>query len=61
MSLTYLALAAAAVAAWFLLFAIAERKASDGGVPVLWPVEAGEAVLLTLFAALWFGSLGHGG
>lgn len=61
MSLTSLVLAAAVVAAWFLGFAVALRKASGGASPVLWPIEAGEAILVTMFAALWFGSLGHGG
>lgn len=61
MSLTSLVLAAAAVAAWFAGFALAARKASDGAAALLWPVEVGEAILLTMFAALWFGSLGHGG
>lgn len=27
----------------------------------VWPPAAAEALLLTLLAALWFGSLGHGG
>lgn len=61
MSLTSLVVGAAAVAAWFSGFALVLRKASNGALPVLWPIEAGEAVLLTMFAALWFGSLGHGG
>jgi hypothetical protein len=28
---------------------------------VVWPAAAGEALVLTLLAALWFDSLGHGG
>jgi len=27
----------------------------------VWPAATAEALVLTLFAALWFGSLGHGG
>jgi hypothetical protein len=27
----------------------------------IWPAATAEAFVLTLFAALWFGSLGHGG
>jgi hypothetical protein len=30
-------------------------------VRVVWPPATAEALVVTLFAALWFGSLGHGG
>ncbi|HVX88967.1 MAG TPA: hypothetical protein VG940_08580 [Gemmatimonadales bacterium] len=61
MSLLHLAVAAAAVAAWFVAWALGQRRIAGG----TGPLRAGEAVLeaalLTAFAALWFGSLGHGG
>jgi hypothetical protein len=57
-------LAWAAVAAWLVAWAFAERRAGGGGgarraASPAW--VAGEALLLALFAALWFGSLGTGG
>ncbi len=50
------------VAAWLVVWAVAERRVT--GSASLRPNEAwplgGEALLLTFFAALWFGSLGAG-
>jgi hypothetical protein len=58
-----IALAWAAVAAWLVAWAAVERRlagASFGPRPRnLWSA-GGEALLLTLFAALWFGTLGAG-
>jgi hypothetical protein len=55
-------LAWAAVAAWLALWAVAERRRAgrtrSRRAEAGW--LAGEALLLTLFAALWFGSLGAG-
>jgi hypothetical protein len=51
------------VAVWLYLWAAGERRmARAGSLPVsaILPL-AGEALLLALFAALWFGSLGAGG
>ena len=50
------------VAAWLAAWAFGERRVSGAGAPSgaeLAPL-AGEALLLALFAALWFGSLGSG-
>ena len=50
------------VGAWLAIWAFGERRMTGAGRPS--PVElvplTGEALLLTLFAALWFGSLGSG-
>jgi len=61
-----LALAWIVVAAWLAAWRLGERRAG-GGVSARKPLRrpqtwrlAGEALLLTLFAALWFGSLGAG-
>jgi hypothetical protein len=58
-----IALAWAIVAAWLVVWDMAERRLTGArgsrAVQLWWP--AGEALLLTLFAALWFGSLGAGG
>ena len=61
MSLTRLLIAAVAVTAWYVGWAFAARRLRPDPRPVRYPVEATEAVLLTMFAALWFASLGHGG
>ncbi len=69
MPLAVLALGWAAVTAWYLAWDAAARRrrgdrAEPGGRRWLgpgWRVYMVEAVLLTLLAALWFGSLGHGG
>ncbi len=54
------------VAGWFLIWEVAaarlERRGNAGGwfrTPV--QIYLAEALLLTLFGALWFGSLGTGG
>jgi hypothetical protein len=56
-------LAWAVVGVWLALWAFGERRVRGaGGLPPkaeLAPL-AGEALLLALFAALWFGSLGSG-
>jgi hypothetical protein len=57
-----ISLAWAAVAAWLVVWAAAERRwAGRGGLTprgAAW--LGGEALLLALFGALWFGSLGAG-
>jgi hypothetical protein len=50
------------VGAWLAVWAFGERRMTGAGrpsAPELAPL-AGEALLLALFAALWFGSLGSG-
>jgi hypothetical protein len=50
------------VGAWLAIWAFGERRVTGAGSPStaeLAPL-AGEALLLALFAALWFGSLGSG-
>jgi hypothetical protein len=59
-TLLRLAGGALGVALWFALWALAARKLSDGG-PLRFRVEVIEAILLAMFASLWFASLGHGG
>jgi hypothetical protein len=51
-----------AVSAWLLAWQWAERRAGAGGrTPGREQAEvAGEALLITLFGALWFASLGAG-
>lgn len=64
MSLTPLVVGWAVVGAWLALADWLEGRAGLAGTPAfpLRPgVIAAESLLLTLFAALWFGSLGHGG
>lgn len=66
MTLLRLVLAWAAVTVWFLLFELIEQRIV-GPAPVAgrlragWKVYVTDALLLTLFAGLWFASLGHGG
>lgn len=66
MTLLRLVLGWAAVTAWFFLFELIEQRIV-GPVPVAgrfragWKVYVTDAVLFTLFAALWFASLGSGG
>ena len=51
------------VGAWLAIWAFAERRVTAARAPSaaeLTPL-AGEALLLALFAGLWFGSLGSGG
>lgn len=55
-------LAWAVAGAWLAAWALGERRVTGAGHPSaaeLAPL-AGEALLLALFAALWFGSLGSG-
>jgi hypothetical protein len=50
------------VGAWLAVWALGEHRVTDAGHPSaveLAPLT-GEALLLALFAALWFGSLGSG-
>jgi hypothetical protein len=51
------------VGAWLAIWAFAERRVTAAWAPSaaeLAPL-AGEALLLALFAGLWFGSMGSGG
>jgi hypothetical protein len=51
------------VGAWLAVWAFGERRVTGAPIPSaaeLAPL-AGEALLLALFAGLWFGSLGSGG
>jgi hypothetical protein len=61
-SLGRIAVAWLAVCAWLLAWRWAERRADSGGrIPGREVAElAGEAVVTTLFGALWFASLGAG-
>ncbi|MEP7326245.1 MAG: hypothetical protein ABI836_09885 [Gemmatimonadota bacterium] len=64
MSLAWLAAGFAAVAAWFLGFELIERRLvgePGPGFRAPWPTYLADALLFTLFASLWFASLGHGG
>lgn len=71
MPLGTLALGWGAVAAWYLLWDAGARRRGDrtvtappgrpGWLGPDWRLYMTEAALLTLLAALWFGSLGHGG
>lgn len=57
-----LLLAWAVVAAWLVAWDAVQGRVTGGPAPrprELW-VPAGEAALLALFGALWFGSLGAG-
>jgi hypothetical protein len=58
-----IAVAWAAVGAWLVAWAAVERRLGGASHGLrsrdLWAV-GGEALLLALFAALWFGSLGAG-
>ncbi len=48
------------VTLWFALVALALRRFAPDQRPVQFRIQVVEAVFLTLFAALWFASLGHG-
>ena len=61
MTLFHLLAAAAAVAAWFVALGWGTARAGVGTGPLRPVVDVVESVFLTMFAALWFGSLGHGG
>jgi hypothetical protein len=56
-----LLLAAVAVTAWFIAWQFAASKLRPDARPLRPLIDGSEAAGLTLFAALWFGSLGHGG
>lgn len=60
MTLTWLLVAAAAVTAWSLAWSFAARKLLQDERPLPWRVDASESLLVTMFASLWFQSLGHG-
>lgn len=61
MTLGHLLIAAAAVAVWFIGWGWVTVRTGLGGERGRPAVEVTEAVLLTMFASLWFASLGHGG
>jgi hypothetical protein len=66
MTLLRLALGWAAVSLWFFFFELIEQKfvgpqPAAGRLRAGWKVYVADALLLTLFAGLWFASLGHGG
>lgn len=61
MSLARLVIAALAVTAWYLAWAFAVGRLRADPRPPRYLLEGAEGVLLTMFAALWFASLGHGG
>jgi hypothetical protein len=50
------------VGAWLAVWAFGERRVTDTRAPSAGELAplAGEALLLALFAGLWFGSLGSG-
>lgn len=70
MTLARLGIAWALCAVWFLVWEQLERQTggrtegpNDGGLGLrapLW-IYLADALLVTLFGALWFASLGHGG
>lgn len=51
----------AAVAVFLLFWDLSERKLARSERPFRPVVLGAEALLLAMFAALWFASLGHGG
>ena len=66
MALSEVALAWLLVAAWFLVWEVAAARLERGSNAGGWlrapaQIYIGEALILTLFGALWFGSLGSGG
>ena len=66
MTLLRLVLGWAAVTAWFLVFELIEQRIvgpppAAGRLRAGWRVYLADALLFTLFAALWFASLGSGG
>lgn len=64
MSLLRLSAGFAAVAVWFLLFELAERRLLGMPGPRFrapWATYVSDALLFTLLASLWFASLGSGG
>ena len=60
MTLLRLAGGVLGVALWFALWAPAVRKVTGDPLPLRFRVDLVEAVLLAMFASLWFASLGHG-
>jgi hypothetical protein len=65
-SLTEIAIAWLLIAAWFLIWELAAARLGRGSNAGGWlrapaQVYLAEALALTLFGALWFGSLGSGG
>ena len=48
------------VTAWFAIWALTVRRITHDPARLKFGADAIEALGLTLFAALWFGSLGHG-
>ena len=67
MALPRILLAWALVSCWFIIWGEARRRfLEDPGEPtrldsIVLRADLTEALLLTLFAGLWFASLGHGG
>ena len=66
MSLLRLVFGWAAVTLWYFLFELVEQRVSGsrptaGRLRAGWKTYVADALLLTLFAGLWFASLGHGG
>ena len=66
MTLLRLVLGWVAVTAWFFLFELLEQRVvgpapAAGRFRAGWKTYAADALLFTLFAALWFASLGSGG
>ena len=66
MSLLRLVLGWAAVTLWYFLFEQVEQRVlgsrpATGRLRAGWKMYLADALLLTLFAGLWFASLGHGG
>jgi hypothetical protein len=67
MTLLRLVLGWAAVTLWFVVFELVEQRlaglapAEGKKLRAGWKVYVADALLLTLFAGLWFASLGHGG
>jgi hypothetical protein len=59
-SLTWLLAAAVLVTIWFYLWALGMHRLMPAAGPGRPRIEWVEAILLTLFADLWFASLGHG-
>ena len=62
MAFSRILLAWVVVGAWLAIWAFGERRLTGAGGPSAaeFVPLAGEALLLALFAALWFGSLGSG-
>lgn len=67
MTLLRLGIAWGLVIIWFIVFELIEQRIAGPGpeqgrkLRASWKVYVADALLLTLFAGLWFASLGHGG